>query len=446
MFPKKLATPRHNPKLSRFGRSLMTTNTRNHPGETQWTPARERLLLLTLAAIQFTTVLDFVIIMPLGPQYKEVFHITNSQFAMIVGAYGISAGLTGLAAGFFLDRFDRKTALLWLYFGFALGTLFCAMSRTYELLVAARFFAGIFGGVVGAVILAIVGDVIPMERRGSAMGMVMSSFSVASIVGVPAGILIAHQYSWHVPFYAIAGISAVILPIALSITPPLREHMRHADKEHPVLRTWKVMTHPDHVMAFILMAGITSAGFFIFPYIPVYMVSNVGLRDDQLAWLYFAGGICTVFSMNWVGQWSDRSGKLRVFALTSLSTALPIALVTNLPHVPLMAAIGAMTLLMICMSSRMVPAMAMMTGVVEARYRGGFMSINSAVQQLSMGLSAWLSGFIVGTAADGKLTNFYIAGMISIVCAYTCIYLARFLKPAPENREPINEPIFVEHG
>ncbi len=425
---------------------MMTTNLSNRTNTMYWTPARERLLLLTLAAIQFTTVLDFVIIMPLGPQYKEVFHITNSQFAMIVGAYGISAGLTGLAAGFFLDRFDRKTALLWLYLGFAVGTLFCALSPTYEWLVASRFFAGIFGGVVGAVILAIVGDVVPMERRGAAMGMVMSSFSVASIVGVPAGILIAHQYSWHVPFYAIAGISAIVLAVAVAITPPLREHMQHADGEHPVLRTWKVMTHPDHVMAFILMAAITGAGFFIFPYIPVYMVSNVGLRDDQLAWLYCAGGICTVFSMNWVGRWSDRSGKLRVFTYTSLSTALPIALVTNLPRVPLIAAIGAMTLLMICMSSRMVPAMAMMTGVVEARYRGGFMSINSAVQQLSMGLTAWLSGFIVGTAPGGKLTNFYITGIISIVCAYMCIYLARFLKAAPEEKGAVAEPVFVEHG
>lgn len=424
----------------------MTTNTENQLGETHWTPARERLLLLTLAAIQFTTVLDFVIIMPLAPQYMKVFQISPKQFALIVGAYGISAGLMGLAAGFFLDRFDRKKALLWLYFGFALGTLFCAVAPTYQLLVAARFFAGMFGGVVGAVILAIVGDVIPMERRGAAMGMVMSSFSVASIVGVPAGILIADLYSWNIPFFAIGAISAVVLAIAIPITPPLRDHMRHAVEEHPVLRTWKVMTHPDHIRAFVFMAAITCAGFFIFPYIPDYMVQNVGLTNRQLAWLYFAGGICTVFSMNWVGRWSDRSGKLRVFTLTSLSTALPIALITNLPRAPLVVAIATMTLLMVCMSSRMVPAMAMMTGAVDTRYRGGFMSINSAVQQLSLGLTAWLSGFIVGTAPDGKLTNFYIAGMISIVCAYTCIYLARFLKPAPENRVAASEPVFVEHG
>jgi len=419
----------------------MSTNTDNHPGGLHWTHARERLLLLTLAAIQFTTILDFLIILPLGPQYMEVFHITSGQFGMIVGAYGISAGLAGIAAGFIMDRFDRKQALLWLYFGFTLGTLFCAMAPTYHLLVIARYFAGVFGGVSGAVILAIVGDVIPMERRGAAMGLVMSAFSVVTIVGVPLGMDLADRYNWHVPFYAIAAMSAVILLVAMVITPPLRGHMNHAEDEHPVLRTWKVMKHPDHIKAFIFMAVTTCAGFCIFSYIPVYMVSNAGLKKEQLKWLYLFGGICTVFSMSWVGKWSDRSGKLKVFTITSLTTALPIALVTNLPHVPLVAAMGAMTLLMICMSSRMVPAMAMMTGTVEARYRGGFMSINSAVQQLSMGFTAWFSGKILGKAANGEMTNFYINGMISIACAYICIYLARFLKSAPEGKEAVAETV-----
>ncbi len=423
----------------------MTTNTDHEPGGLHWTHARERLLLLTLAAIQFTTVLDFLIILPLGPQYMSVFHITPKQFGMIVGAYGISAGLSGIVAGFFLDRFDRKKALLWIYFGFGLGTLFCAMANTYHLLVAARFFAGIFGGISGGVIFAIVGDVIPMERRGAAMGMVMSAFSVVSIIGVPLGMDMADRYNWHLPFYAIAVMSAVILVVAAIITPPLRGHMMHADDEHPAIRTWRVMKHPDHVKAFIFMAVTTCAGFCIFSYIPVYMVSNVGLTTHQLKWLYLFGGIFTVFSMNWVGRWSDRSGKLKVFTITSLSTAVPILLITNLSHVPLVAALGVMTLLMICMSSRMVPAMAMMTGAVEARYRGGFMSINSAVQQLSMGATSWFSGLIIGTAANGEMTNFYINGIISIVCAYFCIYLARFLK-VPEGKEGVVEPVFMEHG
>ncbi|MDB6123816.1 MAG: sugar transporter [Pedosphaera sp.] len=421
----------------------MTTNKDNQPGGKHWTPVREKLLLLTLATIQFTTILDFLIILPLGPQYKRVFHITDSQFGFIVSSYGISAGIAGLAAGFFLDRFDRKKALLWLYSGFTVGTLFCAMSPTYQLLVASRFFAGAFGGVAGAVILSIIGDVIPMERRGAAMGMVMSAFSVSSIVGVPVGLVIATWYNWHVPFYAIAVLSAIILAIAAYITPSLRGHMEHADEQHPVARAWAIMTHPNHQKAYLFMAALTFAGFCIFPYIPAYMVANVGLTEKQLPWIYFCGGVCTFFSMNWVGRWSDRSGKLKVFTLTSLSTAVPVLLLTNLPQVPLVVAIATSTLLMICMSGRMVPAMAMMTAAVEARDRGGFMSINSAVQQFSMGLTSLLGGMILGHSATGKMTHFPINGLLSLVCAYGCIYLAKFLK-APAKGEVVRGPVVME--
>jgi predicted MFS family arabinose efflux permease len=422
----------------------MKASEHNIPGGRDWTPTREKLLLLTLAAIQFTTILDFVIIIPLGPQYISGFHIVERQFGLIVSAYGIAAGISGLAAGFFLDRFDRKKALVWLYLGFTMGTLFCAMSPTYPLLVASRFVAGMFGGVVGALILSIVGDVIPMERRGAAMGLVMSAFSVSSIVGVPLGLMLADAYSWHIPFYALAVLSALVLAVAIYITPSLRDHLQHATDEHPVARTWRVMMHPDHRRAYLFMAVTTCAGFMIFPYIPVYLERNAGLGQHQLKWLYVCGGLCTVFSMNWVGRWSDRSGKLKVFTIASLSTAAPILLLTNLPRVPLWVIIVTFTLMMICMSARMVPAMAMMTGAVAARDRGGFMSINSSVQQISMALTAYVAGAIIGQADDGRMTHFPINGLISIFCAYSCIYLARFLR-IPKERA-VAEPAFVEMG
>ena len=408
-----------------------------------WTMARERWLLLTLAAIQFTTIVDFLIIIPLGPKYEQVFRITPHEFSLVVAAYGIAAGITGLIAGFVLDYFDRKPALVTLYFGFTLGTLLCALAPTYHLLVAARFTAGAFGGVCGAVILAIVGDVVPMERRGAAMGLVMSSFSVSSIVGVPIGLYIADNSSWNVPFYVLAALSGLTVIVVAIVTPPLRSHLRHAPDEHPFKRTLAVMLHPDHQKAFVLMMTLTFASFCIFPYMPDYMVKNIGWRQDQLMWIYLCGGLCTVFSMNWVGRWSDRSGKLRVFTYTSLSTAVPILLLTNLPRVPLWAALCVTTLLMICMSSRFVPAMAMMTGAVEAQYRGGFMSINSSVQQFSMGLASYVSGWIIGETPDHKLTHYPINGVLSVTCAYTAIYLARFLKPVPE-KEMARAPVMAE--
>ncbi|MBI5093358.1 MAG: MFS transporter [Candidatus Hydrogenedentes bacterium] len=400
-----------------------------------------------MAAIQFTTTLDFLIIMPLGPQYMRVFAITPGQFGLMVSAYAISAGISGVAAGCFLDRFDRKTALLGLYLGFAVGTLFCALAPTYHLLVAARILAGAFGGVAGSLILAIIGDVVPIERRGAAMGMVMSSFSVASICGVPLGVVLATHLSWHVPFYALAGLSVLILLAAATIMPSLRAHLEHAYDARPIARVWAIVAPPNHRLAFVFMALLTSAGFFMFPYIPAYMVANAGMTEKQLPLIYLFGGVCTLVSMNSIGRWADRAGKRRVFTLVSLSVAVPILILTNLPRVPIAAALAVTCLLWICMSGRMVPAMAMMTATVEARQRGGFMSINAAVQQFSSGLAAFIGGQILGQAPSGEMTHFPIIGVISVTCVYTCIYLARFLThrapAAPDDKASSGEAVMA---
>lgn len=404
----------------------------------------ERQLLFTLATIQFTVIVDFLIVMPLGPQYMRVFGITPGQFGLIVSSYAISAGISGFLAGLLLDRFDRRPALLFLYLGFALGTFFCALAPSYPLLVAARVVAGAFGGVSGALILAIIGDVIPEARRGAAMGLVMSSFSVASICGVPLGLLLASHFNWHVPFYGLAGLSAIVWVASARVMPALRGHLQHAQGEHPITRLLAVLAHRDHQMAFLFMAVLTGTGFLVFPYLSNYMVANVGLTEGQLPLIYLCGGACTIFSLNWIGRWADRVGKPQVFTLMSLSAAVPILALTNLPRTPLLLAIGTSTLLMICMSGRMVPAMAMMTGSIEARYRGGFMSINSSVQQFSSGVAAYISGQMIGESASGALTHFNVVGFVSVACALTCIYLARFLK-APVSPEPGGVALVVEH-
>jgi predicted MFS family arabinose efflux permease len=386
------------------------------------------MLLLVLAAIQFTAIVDFLIILPLGPQYMRVFSITPGQFGVIVSAYAVSAGISGIATGLVLDRFDRKRALLTLYLGFTVGTLFCALAPTYHLLVAARLVAGAFGGVAGALILAIIGDVVPEERRGAAMGMVMSSFSVASICGVPLGLLLATSLDWHLPFFVLAGLSLLILAASAWVLPPLRSHMQHLGDQHPLARMLAVLSHTDHQMAFLFMAVLSFTGFVIFPNIANYMVWNVGLTEKQLPLIYLAGGLATVFSLNWIGRWADRSGKQRVFTLVSLAATVPILILTNLPRVSLVAALAVSTLLMVFMSGRMVPAMALMTGSIEPQYRGGFMSVNSSVQQFSCGVAAFFSGQVLTQTSTGELAHFPLLGVLSLCCALLCIYLARFLK------------------
>ncbi len=203
-----------------------------------------------------------------------------------------------------------------------------------------------------------------------------------------------------------------------------------------------VLMEPSHQMAFLFMAVLTCAGFTVFPTLATYMVYNVGLTEKQLPFIYLTGGLCTLFSMNLIGRWADRAGKLRVFTLMSLAATVPILALTNLPPAPLLVALATSTLLMICMSGRFVPAMAMMTATVESRYRGGFMSVNSSVQQFSCGLAAWISGSIIGQGPNQEITHYPVAGLVSLACVLACIWLARFLRPAPS--EVSASPVLAE--
>jgi predicted MFS family arabinose efflux permease len=389
----------------------------------------EGWLLAVLAAVQFTAVLDFMIIMPLGPQYMRVFAINPQQFGLIVSAYAISAGIAGIAAGFFIDRYDRKRALMVLYAGFTLGTLFCALAPTYWTLVAARVVAGAFGGVTGGLVMAIIGDVIPEERRGKAMGIVMSSFSIASIVGVPTGLYLANSLNWHVPFFALAGLCLLVLLAMGKAMPSLRAHIDRFRTESALQRMASVLKERNHQMALLFMAMLMFTGFTVFPFLASYMVQNVGLTETQLPLIYLCGGVATLISMNLIGRWADRSGKRRVFILMTIAAMIPAIVVTNLPHVALSLALIISTIFMVCSSGRIVPAMAMLTASIEPRHRGGFMSINSSVQQLASGLAAWVSGQIIGQSG-GHLTRFGWVGLISVGCAAVAIYLTRFLKSA----------------
>ena len=421
----------------------MSTSHLDHVGGRPWTQAREKWLLLTLAAIQFTAMLDFLIIMPLGPQYMRVFHIKPGQFGLMVSAYAISAGVAGVVASLFLDRLDRRPALLWLYFGFVVGTLLCALANTYPLLVIARVIAGAFGGVTGALILAIIGDMIPVERRGAAMGMVMSSFSVASICGVPIGLRLASDFDWHMPFYALSGLSLLVLVATAAVLPSLRRHLHHTREGGAARQLLNVIKHRNHQRSFLFMAVLTFMAFCMIPYISPYMVANVGLRENQLLYIYAIGGLFTVFTMNWVGRWADRSGKLRVFQICALSTVVPIVVLTNLPPVPLVVAVSVTTIFMIAMSSRMVPAMALMTVVVEPRYRGSFMSLNSSVQQFAAGLASLFSGFILGQSDTGQITHYFITGLCAVALAVWSIFIARSLRVVEETKV-VGEPLAVE--
>ncbi|NEM97063.1 MFS transporter [Pontibacter burrus] len=389
---------------------------------------REGLLIFTLAAIQFTHMMDFVIMMPLGPQLMRVFNISPGEFGFLVSAYTFSAAVAGFLSALFIDRFDRKHAMLGLYFGFTIGTLACALAPTYSLLLAARVVAGAFGGVLGALILAVIGDAIPEHRRGAATGKVMAAFSVASIAGVPVGLYLASVTSWHAPFYLLAGLSFLVLIASFWLLPTMRGHLTNAVPQNPFMVLKEILQKRNLQWAMALMVTLTMSGFLVVPFISPYMVANVGFSETELSYIYLFGGIATVFTSQWAGRLADKHGKHRVFILSAVFSLVPILLITNLPPVQHYIALIVTTIFFILFGARFVPAMALITSSVEPKLRGSFMSINSSVQQLSAGVAAFVSGLIVQETASGKLEHFNLDGLLACVVTLVAVWVVRYLK------------------
>ncbi len=403
----------------------------------------EWLLLLVLASVQFTQIIDFVIIMPLGPWFETALHITTPQFGWLVSSYAFSASVSGLLAAWFLDRFDRKHALVVLYAGFTVGTLLCAVAPTFLTLLAARAVAGAFAGVVGANILAIVGDAVPLERRARAMGVVMSAFSVASIVGVPAGLWLAEVWGWRAPFAALGVLSAGLLGLAGFSLPSLRHHLGRAAE---MIGPWKVLLHPPHLRAYLLTAALVCGTFTIIPYLSLYLVDNVGRDKDELFAVWLCAGVATLLTMTPFGWLSDRFGRLRVFRIVVLLTLPPTLLLTNLPRASLATTLLVTTLFMLLTSARWVPAMAMVTASARPRYRGGFMSVNASVQQLAAALAPLLAGAILGDTPEGMpLANFGLVGLLAITAMVASLVLAGRLRVVEGGAEadPVPEPVLL---
>jgi predicted MFS family arabinose efflux permease len=389
---------------------------------------REGLLIFTLAAIQFTHMMDFVIMMPLGPQLMRVFNISPSEFGLLVSAYTFSAAVAGFLSALFIDRFDRKHAMLGLYLGFTLGTLACALAPTFVMLLVARVVAGAFGGVLGALILAVIGDAIPEQRRGAATGKVMAAFSVASIAGVPVGLYLASISSWHAPFYLLAGLSFIVLLASFKLLPPMRGHLTNAVKQNPFLVLKEILQKRNLQWSMTLMVTLTMSGFLVVPFISPYMVANVGFSETELSYIYLFGGIATVFTSQWAGRLADKHGKHKVFIISAVLSIVPILLITNLPPVQHYVALIVSTIFFIFFGARFVPAMSLITSSVEPKLRGSFMSINSSVQQLSAGIAAFISGLIVAESADGKLLHFGWDGVLACLVTLIAIWVVRHIK------------------
>ena len=299
------------------------------------------------------------------------------------------------------------------------------------MLLAARVLTGAFGGILGGLALAIIADVFPEERRGRATGVLMSAFAVASVVGVPAGIYLGGKLGWHVPFLVLAALGLPVLFAGVRVLPPLRDHLHHASHSHPLAQIVETFSHSNHLRAFALTVAVMLGSFSVIPYISLSLVSNVGVDETTgLPWVFVTGGLLTLVGAPLIGRLADHFGKLPVYRVVATIAIGLMLVVTNLPRVPLAVAVGVVGTFMLSNAGRMVAALTMITGSVERRLRGGFMSANSAVQHLASGVGASIGGQILVKSTDGTLHNFNRVGLLAAAATLLSLWLAGRVRPA----------------
>ncbi len=383
----------------------------------------EKKIVFILSCVQFTHILDFVIMMPLGPQFMRVFQISPGQFGLLVSSYTVTASITALISSFFIDRYDRKKALLVLYAGFLLATLMCALSTSYLTLLLARAMAGGFGGLSGVMVFSVIGDAVRPQLRGQATGIVMSSFSVASVVGIPLGLFLAQRFDWHSPFLFIVAVGGCAFVYATKQLPSMKAHLDLEDIGFRFHEWWRMVSLSNHLRAFVFMFFLMMSNFAIIPFISPSLVSNVGVQEKDLFWVYLVGGSVNFFSAQAIGRLVDKHGSQKIYISLAIISIIPILFVTHLQHWGLGIAILAVSIFMISSSGRMVPALALINSVVPPKIRGRFMSVNSSVQQMGSGCASLISSFIVAQDTRGQLQNLGSIGWMSVAFVLVTLML-----------------------
>ncbi len=388
----------------------------------------ERWLLILLAAVQFTHIMDFMIMMPLGPQLMRELSLSAPAFSVLIAAYTTMAGVVGLLLAPFIDRYDRRTVLLAAYSGFLLGTLGCALATTSAELLVARAVCGAFGGVSSTIILAMVGDLIPIERRGEAMGIVMTAFSAAAAFGVPFGLFLAQQFVWETPFFLLAGMSLVVLILLWSCLPPVRGHLS-AGRPASWSNFLTLLRDRNAWSALSLMVSLVFGHFTMIPFLSPHLVFNLKFPESHLAVVYIIGGVLTVFSAPWIGRLSDRLGRARVFTVVVGAAATVILVLTHVGPLPYAATLTLTGLFFIFASGRYVPAQTVIASAVASSQRGAFMSLSACTRDLCTGLAAVMAGRVLVQTPDA-LRNVHLLGLLAAAVSLASIWLIRRVRVA----------------
>lgn len=374
----------------------------------------QQFVVAVLAFMQFTIVLDFVMLSPLGALVIPALRITPSQFGFLVSAYAFSAGASGILTAGFADRFDRKKLLMFFYCGFLLGTLLCGLAWSYPLLLAARIVTGLFAGVVSSVAFAIVTDLFALEMRGRVLGMIQTAFAASSVLGIPTALFLSTRWGWNAPFLMIVGVGAVVGCVIQARMLPVAEHLKQHPDRSPVHHLLHTISNRSYMLGFLSTGMLSVGGFMLMPFMSLFMVHNIGIPMTKLPLLYMITGSVSVVTGPLIGRASDAFGKLRVFAFGCAVTIVMVVIYTHLSNVGLATLAAVMVLLQVGIFSRMISASALMSALPKLTDRGSYMSISSSLQQVAGGVAAMVSGLIVVQNADGRLEHYDILGYILI--------------------------------
>jgi predicted MFS family arabinose efflux permease len=381
------------------------------------------IVLALLALLQFIVILDFMIIAPIGHILTKTLDITTKQFGLVVSSYIFSAAISGIISAGFIDKYDRKKVLLFFFIGFITGTLFCALSNSFNTLLASRIITGIFGGVVISLTMTIISDVFAMNQRGRAMSTVQMSFAASQILGIPLGLFIADQLGWHSVFFLIVVVSLLILFVIYLKLKPMKAHLNLALVSNPFLHVWRTLKDPKHLTGFSATI-VLGMGMMLQPFVSIFLVYNLHLTHAQVPLVFMATGTAAFFVMPLVGKLSDKFDKFKIYLIGSLATLIIIPVYTHLPVVPLWVVLTMNVCMFAAIMSRMGPFQALNSMIPQPSDRGAYMSISSSLQQMAGGLGIMIAGGIVfQSTPESPLQNFDILGYVAMGFSVLAVYL-----------------------
>jgi multidrug resistance protein len=384
-------------------------------------------VIAILAILQFTVILDFMVLSPLGEILMRQIHITTSQFGVVVAAYAISAGISGLLSAGFADKYDRKKLLIFFYTGFLVGTLLCALAPGFYSLLAARIVTGIFGGVVGSVGGAIITDLFKVEVRGRVMGFVQMAFSASQVLGIPIGLALANRFEWHAPFWLIVIFGLVVGIIIVLYLKPVDAHLSVKHEHSAFAHLQATATNRSYIRAFLATMLLATGGFMMMPFASAFTTNNVGISLKDLPWLYFVTGVLSAVTGPLIGLISDKIGKYKVFVAGSILSAAMVIIYTHLGITPLWIVIVINVVMFAGIMSRIITSSALMMAVPEMRDRGAFMSINASTQYLAGGIASAIAGLIVVRTPSNKVEHYDTLGYVVIASMFITVVMMYFL-------------------